>query len=390
MKILLTIHERLTHNAGAAGCTLKLGEEYQKLGHQVSYFSFDDLPSYLPDLVKEVLFPEYVASHIAKLKKNIGLDLVDGSTGDLWFWAKNNQKAIFPALLTRSHGLEHLWHQYHLEQAEVSNRPLSWKYFLYRGSIQLWEVKNSLKYVDYIYLLNQQEKKYAVEYLNIDSEKVGVVSNGIPDAFLNLPFAPTPLDPDSPIKIAQVGTYIPRKGIEYGNVALSNILARYPQAEIGFFGTKCRECSTSDRIYADFDPQYHSRIKVVPRYEHHTLPQLLQEYQIKLFPTLREGFSLGLMEAMACGLAPVTTAHPAALETVADGEQGIIVPLRNAKAMEKALARLIEDRDCLDKLRHDAYQKAQKYSWSKIAKENLALYEEIINTRQTSSLVFGN
>ena len=74
MKILLTIHQRLTHNARAAGCTLKLEEEYQKLGHQVSYFSFNDLPSYSPDLAKEVLFTEYVASHIVKFRKNTEID----------------------------------------------------------------------------------------------------------------------------------------------------------------------------------------------------------------------------------------------------------------------------------------------------------------------------
>lgn len=384
MKILLTIHEQLNPNAGAAGCTVKLAQEYEKQGHKVSIFSFDDLPDYLPSLAKEVMFPEFVAARVKKLIKTNDLDVVDSSTGDIWFWAKNFRKSKFksPLLVTRSHGLENLWHLQHLEDERLGDLKLSWKYFLYRGSIQLWEVRNSLQYADLVYLLNTQEKKYSVEQLGIEAEKIEVFANGIPESFLNLPWKSTPQNEDSVIRIAQIGTYIPRKGIQYGKSAINNILARYPKVEIGFFGTKCKECPDVEQIYADFEPQYWNRIKTIPCYDHKNLPSLLKDYHIKLFPTLREGFSLALLEAMACGLAPVTTSHPAAIETIKDSYDGIIVPPRDSNAIEEALEKLITDRSYLEILRRNAYLTAQNYSWEVIARDSLSLYQNGLNQKQ--------
>ena len=389
MKILLTIRQKLDPNAGAAGCTLKLGHEYQKQGHEVFFFSFDNLPSYLPDLAKEIMFPEFVAAHIAKLVKIECIDVVDGSTGDIWFWAKKNKnsrrsKHKSPLLVTRSHGLEHLWHLQDLEDVKLKQLKLSWKYFLYRGSIKLWKVKSSLRHADLVYLLNTQEEKYSIEQLGVEAERIKVFANGIPNSFLNLPFNSTPQGQDSVIRIAQIGTYIPRKGTQYGKSAISNILNRYPQVEICFFGTRCKECPNVEQVYADFDQQIWNRIKVVPRYDNAKLPNLLQNYHIKFFPTLREGFSLALVEAMACGLVPVTTSHPAAIETIDDDYNGIVVPLRDSQAMEKALEKLIIKRDYLETLRRNAYSTAQNYSWETIASKSLSFYQNALNHKRKS------
>jgi glycosyltransferase involved in cell wall biosynthesis len=384
MKILLTIHEHLNPNTGASGSTLKLGREYIEMGHQVFFYSFDDLPNYLPYIAKEVLFPEFVAAHISKLMEVNGLDVIDSSTGDIWFWAKNFSKPKHKStlLVTRSHGLENLWHLQLLEDVRLNQIKLSWKYFLYRGSIQLWEVQNSLHYSDLVYLLNTQEKKYSIEQLGIQTEKIKVLANGIPERFLNLPFKYATQNTDSVIRIAQIGTYIPRKGIQYGKYAINNILSRYPQVEIGFFGTKCKECPNAEQIYADFNPEFWNRITVIPSYEHENLPSLLQDYHIKLFPTLREGFSLALVEAMACGLAPVTTFHPAALEVVRDAYNGMIVPFRDSIAIEKALEKLIKEGNYLETLRRNAYFTAQEYSWKTIAQNTLSFYQNALSQKR--------
>ena len=64
MKILLTIHHNLNPNAGAPGLTWQLGQEYQKLSHEVEYYSFDNLPHKLPGMVEPIIFPEFLASQI--------------------------------------------------------------------------------------------------------------------------------------------------------------------------------------------------------------------------------------------------------------------------------------------------------------------------------------
>lgn len=379
MKILLTIHHHLDRNAGAPGATLRLGQEYQKLGHEVHYYSFDRLPRKLPEKLKSILFPEFLASHISTLCKQQSIDLIDASTGDAWVWAKlHRDRQDRPLLVTRSHGLEHVMHEEILAQARHENLRLSWKYPLYHGGLRLWEVAQSLKAGDLALLLNQADAEYAIHQLGVDPDRVEIVANGIPAEFLDLPLAPTP-DPEGDIHIAQVGSYIDRKGIRYGVPAIDRLLQQHPQVMMSFLGTGCSE----ERVLADFEPSVRDRVKVTPHYDHELLPSLLQGHQIKLLPSLSEGFSLALPEAMACGLVPVTTATPGAMEVVRDGHNGILVPPRDTQAIIQALERLINDRAYLEKLRRQAYETAQNYSWSNIAATTLALYEEARHLKET-------
>jgi glycosyltransferase involved in cell wall biosynthesis len=378
MKILLAIHHELDHNTGAPGVTWKLGQEYQKLGHEVEYYSFDNLPHKLPGTLESMMFPEFLASHISALSQKGAVDIVDASTGDAWVWAKLPRNSNSPVLVTRSHGLEHVMHLENLEEARVGNLNLSWKYPLYHGGFRLWEVANSLRDADLSLFCNHYDSKYAVEKLGVDPERARVFVNGIPEFFLNLDFEPTPEAEDSVIRIALVATYIPRKGIYYGVPALNKILARYPQVEVSFLGTCCPE----SEVYADFEPSLHDRIRVVPRYPYETLPELLRGHHINLFPTLSEGFSVALLNALACGLAPVTTTTPGPIEVVIDGDNGILVPPRDAVAIEQALERLITDRPYLEKLRRNAYVTAQKYGWEKIARDTLTLYEAALSQKR--------
>lgn len=383
MRILLVIHEKLDPNSGSAGSTYKLGQEYQKLGHKVWYYSMDNLPKRLPALVKRFLFPEFVAAYIANLSVRQKLDVIDGSPGDAWVWAKlfkgfRNKR---PILVTRSHGLQHLKHLADLEDVRQGSLQLSWKYPLYRGSLQLWEIAASLRSADLVYLLNHQEASYVVEQLDVKPECAHIFPNGIPNTFLNLPFEPLPRAEDAVIRIAQVSTYIPRKGIHYSALAINKILARYPQVQVSFFGTECRECPLADQVYADFDPAFHDRIQVVPRYSHQSLPMLLKGHQIKLFPPISEGFGKALVEAMACGLAPITTATPGPLEIVQDGHDAIVIPIRDSQAIEQALEKLITDHSYLEYLRHNAYATAQSYSWGRIAQDRLSVYQKVLQRR---------
>jgi glycosyltransferase involved in cell wall biosynthesis len=387
MNILLAIHHHLDPNAGAPGVTWKLGQEFQQLGHHVEYYSFDDLPSQLPGIVKAIAFPAFFAHHLTIARtKDRSLDVIDASTGDAWIWAKLRRNPVDRSLLvTRSHGLEHIMHLEILAQARQENLHLSWKYPLYHGGWRLWEVAQSLKAGDLALLLNQADADYAIHQLGVDPDRVRVVANGIPARFLHLPFAPTPINDDRVISIAQIGSYISRKGIGYGVPALNRILQQHPYVTMSFLGTGC----SVERVHHDFDPSVRDRVWVIPHYDHELLPSLLQGHQIKLFPTLSEGFSLALPEAMACGLVPVTTTTPGPMEIVNESN-GILVPPRDTEAIVAAVELLLGDRAYLDRLRRSAYKTAQNYSWQQIAIDTLAVYQQALAAKNSQQLIYDS
>ena len=381
MKILLTIHHHLDLNSGAAGVTLELGREYQKAGHQVSYFSFDNLPFRLPEIVKAVIFPYWLTVYLLFNKQPI--DIIDASTGDLWLWT-----TIFrhfrpsTALVTRSHGLEHSLHLENLAESARGNLKLSWKYPFYHGGFRLWEVKTSIKNADFTFMLNSRDRDFAHKEWGVSLQKLAIVPNGISTKFINLARKNTTKSTDSTIGITQIGSFIERKGIKYSILALNNILKHFDNVKISFLGTGC----PASKVLANFSPDVRHRIKVMPSYDRQALPELLEGYQIKVFPTLYEGFGLALIEAMACGLVPITTSTPGFMETIVDRQNGMLVPPRNSKAIENALEELIGDRSQLARIRQNAIDTIQDYSWSNIARQNLDLYQQVLQRKRAVEL----
>ncbi|MEO0406180.1 MAG: glycosyltransferase family 4 protein [Cyanobacteria bacterium P01_A01_bin.135] len=387
MKILLTIHEAFLPDSGSAGSTFRLGEAYRRLGHDVTFFSLDDMPK-LQRQAKRFVFPEFVAARVASLQGRGAIDVVDSAPGDNWLCGLTQQLSCRfpqqrqrPAIITRSHGLQHLEHLWSLEEARQGRLHLSWFYSLYRGGYLLWEVANSLRYADRAFFLNQKEADYACAHLQVRPERIRIFPNGIPEGFVGLPLSPLP-PPDAPVRIAQIGTYIQRKGIEYSVPALKTILKHYPQVELSFVGTGFSELDAPEElVYQDFEPAFHHRIKVIPRYAHDALPALLQGHQITVFPSLSEGFGKALVEAMACGLAPITTDADGPMEIVQPNHDAIVVPRRDSAALQTAIEALLTSRERLATLRQNAYSTAQRYSWEAIAKARLAEYESVLQCR---------
>jgi glycosyltransferase involved in cell wall biosynthesis len=379
VNILLSIHHYMDKNAGAPGVTYRLAEEYRRLGHNVELFSFDELPKDLPESLTTLLYPQYLHARCRKLQREGRLDVIDASSGDIWFHLRMRQRDGDTVAVTRSHGLEHMAHEARVERARLGEMKLSWKYPIYHGGYRLWEVAQSFRQADGAVLLNKDEYRYAADRFGLHHSRV--IGNGVPDYLLDLPLAPTPLQEETPIGIAFIGSYIPRKGTEFAANGLAPVLERYPNAEITFLGTQC----PPEKVHADYDPRFHSRIHVVPRYEHSALPELLAGHQILLFPSLSEGMPLSLLEAMACGLAPVASLIPGPNDIISHMDNGLGVPARDGAAITEALGTLLVNRELLHQLRTRAWEKAQDYSWRRIAEDTLAYYEHCAERKADSA-----
>src|SRR5437879_5776120 len=117
MRILFVTHHELVADSGAAGSTLALGSELSRLGHTVTYFSYDDLPSRLRGPSRDLLFPAFAARAIGSAIKRDKVDVVDAAEGDATLWAEVRRlRGCGPLLVARSHGLEHLDHAARMEE----------------------------------------------------------------------------------------------------------------------------------------------------------------------------------------------------------------------------------------------------------------------------------
>lgn len=368
MRLLLSIHHSLDPNLGAPGATLALGKEYVGLGHHVSYLSFDDLPRWLPPQAKELLYPEFAAYRLTRSARR-GVDVIDASTGDAWLWARAMRRdGVRPLLVTRGHGLEHRYWEEEVLEASGTGKRLGRRTVAYHGRMRLREVSASLRSADLCIFLNEDDLDYAVRKLDVARDRAAVMPNGISVEFLGRPL--DPIGP-GPLRLAYVGSWADRKGARYAASALTRVLEARDDVRVGFFGVNV----PAERVLTELPMAARERTHVVPRYDHEELPDLLKGHQILVSASLAEGFSLALPEAMACGLAPVATGISGAREIVRDGENGILVPPRDADVLTAAILRLVEDRIRLERLRAAAHETAQSLSWARIARETIELYE---------------
>lgn len=106
------------------------------------------------------------------------------------------------------------------------------------------------------------------------------------------------------------------------------------------------------------------------------LPALYSAADLFVYPSLYEGFGLPVLEALACGI-PVITSNVSSMPEVA-GDAGILVNPRRVDELADALWRILTDRELHDELARKGVERAQMFSWTRTARETLAVYEQVV------------
>lgn len=374
----MSIHHRLEPNRGAPGACLALGAALTSLGCAVDYFGFDQAFPKTPEdcLLNTVRFPWWLAAFLIRHGRQF--DLIDCHTGDAWVWATLGRLPVGrrSVLTTRSQGLEHVVDQ-HLREGGAM---LNWRYPIYHGGLRLWEVARSLKLSDHCVFTNAEDRDYARDRFRLSDGRLSVIPNGIGADFFK--HHDVPLVDQGPIRLAFVGSWIPRKGIGMLVETLCALAETNLDFEVSLLGT----IAQSSVVLANFPHSLRSRITVDSLYRNADLPRKLVGHHVLLCPSLAEGFSIALIEAMACGVVPIATPVGGVPAVIVPDSNGFIVPAGDAAAMVRAVRWLATERTVLARMRQRARETAQLYGWNEIARRNLELYEGLLRRKSSADV----
>jgi phosphatidylinositol alpha-mannosyltransferase len=164
----------------------------------------------------------------------------------------------------------------------------------------------------------------------------------------------------------------PRKGMPVLAAALPQVLARYPGARVLVLGR-------GDGRDTLADLGEHARaVELLGPLDDVDKAALLASVDVYAAPhTGGESFGIVLVEALAAG-APVVASDLGAFRRVLeDGRLGIVFPAGDPQALAEALVGLLGDPGRRRALSASGTTAAQRYDWSRVARQVLDVYETV-------------
>lgn len=170
-----------------------------------------------------------------------------------------------------------------------------------------------------------------------------------------IPFKDTSVDyGDRPLKLLYVGRISQSKGIKY----LLEAMLRFQKSEVTL--DIIGHLIGSGNALKDYKNTYR-RLSPLSQEE---LFRAYGDYDALVLPTLYDGFGLVLIEAMAAGLPVIATKNSFGPELITEGKNGFIVPISDAKAIEKSISKLMNSsKEEYRIMRMNARETAEKFTW---------------------------
>ncbi len=171
-----------------------------------------------------------------------------------------------------------------------------------------------------------------------------------------------------------VGTWEPRKNLPGLMEALAQLHARGEQRMLVIVG---RPGWLYAEIFARIEAlRLADWVRFIERAPLADLPALYNGALLLALPSFYEGFGLPALEALQCGT-PAVVADRASLPEVV-GAGGLLIDPEQPETLADACLRLAREVGLRETLREAGLQQAQRFTWEKMARETLAVYEQVM------------
>lgn len=217
------------------------------------------------------------------------------------------------------------------------------------------------KYFVKDYLANSESVKiFYVENIGVAPEKITVVSNGIDVAFYDRIKRDENLKESLEIKkeelaIICVANFHINKGHRYLLEAFEKVYFENKNVKLLLVGNGDEKEKLLKQI-----KNYRSKNNILFLGKRSDVPQLLKISDIFVLPTLFEGMSNAIMEAMSCGLPIITTDIAENKELIENKKSGILISTQNATEIQKNVLRLLKNESLRKSLGENARNSIKK------------------------------
>ncbi len=338
----------------------------------------DIAPSIQAPQIRRFVFPIAVARYFATCGAHYDVVCIHEPSGAAYALLRWLRRSL-PPLIAYTFGLERPdWERRYAAlraahpSMSIARLAQSWLF----PHTRLVQADVTLRHAAHVIVLSSHDARYLTDRYNISSRRVTRVDNGVAPQFLSVPLTCD----RQPSHILFVGSWIERKGCHVLATAFARAHACVPGLRLTLLGTGL----PVEHVLNDFPLDVRDNVEVIPSFREPELLQSLARHAVFVLPSLYEGMPLALLEAMAAGLAIISTTAGAMPDVVDDGIDGLLIPPRDAMALAEAMIRCAMNPALCQDLGHRARTKMRAYTWQSAAQQHLCVFSR---TCATTSLV---
>ncbi len=347
-------------------------DELRGMGHTVDLLFSGDVPRRGAGASDRLVFPVALVGTIRKCIRERGrYDVVEiHEPSAAWYCFQRKRDKILPPCVVMSHGLEETQWQLRQKLDRSLGRKTSRKSKLLVPLTLLSQARYGLKQCQQVMCLNSFDQQYLHSALKIPSEKITLVQNGVSPLFFD----------DQPTHIRRgksllfVGSWLERKGTQTLAEAFAWLHKSDPEVSLTLAGVGFPE----NEVLRSFPHELHASICVIPSASDLQLRDLYYEHSVFVFPSYFEPWGLVLMEAAAAGMAIVTTNVGGPKDLFSNGEDALLIPVTDPKALVSSIQTLLQDDKLRERLSRAAQERARQFTWAAAAQSHLRAYERVL------------
>jgi len=356
---------------GSAKVYHKLGGALRALGHECDVLLAPALgPRPASMRLRWLLGPVLAERAVRRAFRARGrYDVVDVASAEGFVLGVRRRAGAYRgvALVSRSHGLEHLNYRRMLDDARAGLASKPWHRRLWYPAARLSQVAGAARLADRLVVLNEADRAFAIERGWKAAHEVEVVPHGVGDEWLA---SAPPADATRGRGLLFCGSWDPMKGIHYLAAAMG-MMARAPAPpRLTVLGPG----APGPDVLAAFPPEARPLVTVVPRTDEGEVMRHFREHDLLLQTSTYEGFGMVVVEALGQRLPVVATAQGAAASLLADGRAGVLVPARDPAALAREALRLLADAPLRSRMGEAGHQAVRGMTWTAAAERTLAVY----------------
>jgi glycosyltransferase involved in cell wall biosynthesis len=181
-----------------------------------------------------------------------------------------------------------------------------------------------------------------------------------------------------PHSLAYVGRIKRYKFIDHGIQVVARLKKEYPDIIYHIVG-RGDNLEALKKMAADLKVE--ENVKFWGFVDEETKVKILQESQIVLYNSVKEGWGLTAIEANACGTPVIASNSPGLREAVSDGKTGFLIEHGNLDQLETRIRQIFDSKEEQLRLQQGSLEWANSFNWDKTAAKFLEFIEKTLEAK---------